>query len=308
MTRSEGRAVAVLLLMAAPALAQEYLRTVAKTEGSTGRCVTWNTRTFTYHAALEGNSRLPGEAAFDAIDAAFGSWQALSDTCSDFTFIRGARLAAPKVGQGSDRENVVVFRETECGQTVPEGDPCWADRACPDVYGCWAHASAIIGLTTVTYSKRTGVAVDADIELNAADFLFTTVASPPCAGGAELANCVAYDVQNTLTHEIGHAVGFDHVPGPASTMAATAPLGETSKRIIDLGTANGFCATYPRGQPPTACDEQLMLDRRVVANTAGTFGCTCQSDGGPALGALLLLWSVRRRRRRLTPIDGRLQG
>ena len=58
---------------------------------------------------------------------------------------------------------------------------------------------------------------------------------------------MATDIQNTMTHEMGHAMGLDHVAEPLSTMEATAPMGETQKRIIDVGTAAGFCDAYPRG-------------------------------------------------------------
>ncbi len=294
------------LVVSQAALAQEFLRTVAKTDGSDSRvCVTWNTRAFVYHSASEGSSRIPGDAEFSAIDAAFATWQALSDTCSDFTFTAGDRLSSPASGKGSEAKNVVVFRESECAQVVPQDDPCWSDGSCPAVYGCWSHSSTTIGLTTVTYSTRTGIAVDADIELNGADFTFTTVSSPPCTQGGALANCVAYDVQNTVTHEIGHVVGFDHVSNPSSTMAPTAPLGETSKRIIDLGTANGFCSTYPRGQPPTPCDGQLK--RHVVASSAGTLACSA-TTGGVGLWAALVLVLAAQRRTRLTPMGARLQG
>lgn len=294
------------LVLSQVGVAQDSRRTLAKTDGSTVVCVTWNNRTFTYHSAIEGSSRITGDAEFAAIDAAFASWQALSNTCSDFTFVSGPRVTSPSSGKGSERQNVVVFRESACAQVVPQSDPCLSDGSCSAVYGCWSHSSTTIGLTSVTYSTRTGIAVDADIELNGADFVFTTVASPPCAQGSALANCVAYDVQNTMTHEIGHVVGFDHVASPSSTMAPTAPMGETSKRIIDLGTADGFCSTYPRGQPPTPCDEQLK--RRVVANTAGTVACSA-SGGGAAvlLWATVFLVAAAPRRRRLTRMGARLQ-
>ena len=159
-----------------------------------------------------------------------------------------------------------------------------------------------IGLTTVTYNTRTGVAVDADIELNASGFLFTTISAPPCEVGREATTCVAYDVQSTTTHEIGHAVGLDHVDDPTSTMAPTAPVGETAKRVIDVGTASGFCQTYPRGQPPVPCDDLAVLRSRIIARNTGTFGLSCVasvSAMSPSLVLMgLLLLRARSRRRR----------
>src|SRR5207302_353838 len=103
---------------------------------------------------------------------------------------------------------------------------------------------------------------------------------------------VATDIQNTVTHEFGHAMGFDHTLYPNSTMNPTAPIGETSKRIIDLGTAQGFCNVYPRGQPPLSCDETGSLQRRIIADNRGTPGLTalgCDATGGLALLPLAVL-------------------
>ncbi len=287
---------ALLVLVAAQASAQEYVRTVASTSGTAVTCVTWNRRDYTYHPDAAGSARTPGDTEFDAIDAAFATWQALSDTCSDFRFIRGDRLASPLVGQHTESANVLTFRETSCPDVVPPSAPCLADGSCVNQYHCWDHSSSTIALTTVSYSTRTGVALDADIELNASVFLFTAIASPPCPDGREAPTCVAYDIQNTLTHEIGHVVGFDHSLNPGSTMLATAPLGETSKRILDVGTGTGFCSTYPRGQPPVPCDDQASLQRHIVARSSGS--CANIAVGEPALLLAAGLMTLRRQRGR----------
>jgi MYXO-CTERM domain-containing protein len=211
------------------------------------------------------------------------------------------------VGQGTEDSNVVTFRETSCRDAVPPNDPCLADGSCINLYRCWDHGDLTIALTTTTYSIRTGIIYDADIELNAAPhldgttFLFTTVDQPPCPIDMQTPNCVATDVQNTITHEFGHAMGFDHTLYPGSTMNPTAPIGETSKRIIDLGTAQGFCNVYPKGLPPLSCDETGSLQRMIIADNRGTPGLQaigCSSAGGLpfALLALLSPWLLRRRK------------
>ncbi len=279
----------VALLASAAAYAQPFRRTVASMTDETTLCVTWADRNFDYRVDQDGSQQTPGETEFTAIDSSFASWQAISDTCSDFRFIRGQRIANGKVGKGTETENLVVFREASCRDAVPPSDTCLSDGSCANVHRCWDHSDGTIGLTTVTYSTRTGVAIDADIELNASGFLFTTISSPPCEAGREDVTCVAYDVQNTLTHEIGHAVGFDHVEDPSSTMAPTAPVGETSKRVIDVGTAAGFCQTYPRGQPPLPCDELAVLRSRIIARNTGTFGLSCVASASAASPALMLM-------------------
>lgn len=283
----------LVLLLALPARAQ-FQRTIAGMSGNTTLCVTWSDRNFDYRADAAGSAKIAGDSEFTAIDAAFSSWQAVSNSCSDFQFVRGARLPDGTVGKGTESANLIIFRDVDCRDVVQPTDPCLADGSCGNAKRCWDHSSGTIGLTTVTYSTRTGIAVDADIELNSADFVMTTISSPPCTSGNEMPTCVAYDVQNTLTHEIGHAVGLDHVENPGSTMAPTAPVGETSKRVIDIGTANGFCSTYPRGQPPVPCDELAVQSSKIIAQSTGS--CAASSVGSWPLVALLGLWLVRRSR------------
>lgn len=300
--------VTLALLGSTFAQAQPFVRTeVPGREDKGPLCVTWNKREFIYVVDAAGSARTPGDSEFFAIDASFASWQAVSDTCSDFNFIRGARQPKVQIGRGTETSNVIVFREQSCRSAAPELDPCQADGSCTNTYNCWDHSDYTIALTTTTFSTKTGAIYDADIELNGAPhvdgtrFLFTTISSPPCGANPEAVTCVATDIQNTLTHEIGHAVGFDHVENPGATMEATAPPGETQKRIIDVGLSEGFCQTYPKGLPPVPCDELAQLRRKIIAKTAGTpslsaLGCSALPAGGGlwVLG-LLLLGRARRR-------------
>jgi hypothetical protein len=298
-----SRALAAVALLASVEASAQYVRTPAG-DPANEICVTWTTRNITYTPDSAGSARTPGDTEFVAMDAAFATWQALSKQCSDFQFTKGPSQANTLVGQGTQDSNVVVFRDTECTNAAPPNDPCFADDTCINMFHCWDHGQFTLALTTVTYSTKTGAIYDADIELNSADWLFTTVDSPPCVEGMEAVTCVATDVQNTLTHEIGHFLGFDHVNNPNSTMAPTAPIGETSKRVLDPGTQDGFCTTYPRGQPPTPCDAS-SVQRSITATVQGTpgltaFGCTSlPGDMGWSACVFLILENFLSRRRRL---------
>jgi hypothetical protein len=208
-------------------------------------CVAWPSRSLTYEIDPNGSARTPGDTERAAVTAAFATWQRVADGCSDFRFVDG---------QGASRRNLVVWRERHCTDVAPPNDPCFSDGTCPSTYDCWDDDAASLAVTTLTYSRSTGALLNADIQLNGADWLFTTVDSPPCREGAVTTDCVGTDVQNTVTHEIGHAVGLDHVDGVGSTMSPTSPLGETSKRVIDPGTAEGFCAIYPKGGGTPGCN------------------------------------------------------
>ncbi len=291
-------------VLATGVVAQPYLRTKALSNtGNSNLCVTWSVRKLTYRVDAAGSARTPVEAEFTAIDNAFATWQALAHSCSDFEFIRGPRITDPKVGKGTEDDNVLTFREENCRDVVALTDPCQADGSCGNKFKCWEGGDATIALTTSTYSTRTGIVFDSDIEFNAGKsqdgtrFLFTTISSPPCPEGMETAFCTAYDIQNTATHEIGHMVGFDHVNRTDATMSPTAPLADLAKRVIDSGTGAGFCGTYPRGKPPVPCDELAQLKNKIVARNTGTLGISCEAAPlSPLLGLGLVL--IRRRRSR----------
>nr|WP_242589368.1 myxosortase-dependent metalloprotease, MXAN_2677/MXAN_2678 family [Corallococcus macrosporus] len=301
----------VWLCAGAAGAQQDYKRTLVP-----GRplCLVWPGRDYVYHLDAAGSTRTPGDTEIAAIEAAFDAWRALSSTCSDFRFIRGEDWKR-SIAVGYDEEhpfdnyNVVTFRERNCQDVAPPEDACWAEETCGNVYQCWAHGGATIGLTTSSFSFKDGFVVDSDIELNAAEtdfgpsFLFTTVNGPPCSD-TQSTDCVATDVQNTMTHEIGHVIGLDHVFSTGSTMEATASQGETSKRVIDAGSAAGFCSTYPRGLPPTQCRIPEDPGVKLVADGKGT-GCGA-SAGGPVLAAVLL-WGaglIRGGRRSAAPPAG----
>jgi len=291
-----------LMLVSAGAQAQPYIRTLVTLSDGTDACVVWSTRNITYQLDSAGSART-GPSSLDALEASWNTWQAVSDTCSDFKFTRGPDLHPVQTGNGSESTHVLTFREVMCSDALADAgmpnDPCLSDGSCGDKYGCFDHSFATIAFTDVRYSTRTGVIVDADIEFNAASFLFTTVASPPCDEANQRTDCVATDIQNTATHEIGHVLGFDHVPNDTSTMSATAVIGETSKRSIDFGTQEGFCDTYPRGQPPLSCAELAGLQRSITGRNVGSFGMSCLqvAPGEAWLALLALAWLLARSRR-----------
>lgn len=53
-----------------------------------------------------------------------------------------------------------------------------------------------------------------------------------------------YDVQNCLTHELGHALGLGHSANTEATMYYSVNLGETKKRDLHTDDLNGYWAIY----------------------------------------------------------------
>jgi hypothetical protein len=167
--------------------------------------------------------------------------------------------------------NLILFRTQTCSSpVVPQGDPCKSDSSCGNKYDCWDLPPNVIAITTSTYDPKTGKLLDADIEMNAAaDLKFTTVESPKCPPKDALRryDCIATDVQNTATHELGHSLGLDHTSRADSTMYPNADVGETSKRVVDPGSQHFVCDVYPKssgcsavpGGPLTALGAWVLL-------------------------------------------------
>lgn len=114
------------------------------------------------------------------------------------------------------------------------------------------------GVNTVTFEPYSGGAgyadiytrsralVEFDIHVNASGFTWMTDLTCPTH------DCGAYDVQNVVTHEIGHVVGLYHVNDESQrqlTMAGASVSGsyvnETAKRDLGAGDLLGLRKAYP---------------------------------------------------------------
>ncbi len=94
-----------------------------------------------------------------------------------------------------------------------------------------------LALTTLTYSPETGEILDADIEVNSAEYdlgLVNPKSSPDL-----------YDLQTVLTHEVGHSLGFAHSPDPLSAMYPRGDSKSIAKRKLTEDDGRGICAAYP---------------------------------------------------------------
>ena len=230
-----------------------------------------------------------GTGVFDAVSRSAQTWESQLQACGNLDLAEtGQHSASRFVGytQSGQNENLVLFRLQLCSAVVPPGDTCVAAGNCGNAHDCWDHGSTVVALTTSSYIVSTGELLDADVEMNAASATPTIVDSPPCSPGAISTSCVANDVQNAVTHEIGHFLGLAHSPDPSSTMYTSEPLGETSKRVLDTGSKQFVCDVYPAGQVSKDC-----------APSSSSSGCSSAGDPGAlGPGILLLLLALAGRR------------
>jgi MYXO-CTERM domain-containing protein len=286
--------VRAALLAAASAFVFAASVSYVRTRTQSGdHCLHWPAGGVEIVQSVPGDPPL-GDAGFDAVSRSWQTWEAQFQICGSLVLTEGRRSPSRSVGFviGGRNENLLLFRTVRCSDVVDAGDPCATSASCGNAHDCWDHGASQLALTTTTYRTADGTVVDADVEFNAAEGYFTTVDGPPCDGGTESLDCVVNDTQNTATHEFGHVLGLAHSPDPASTMYATAPVGETSKRSLDPGSLQFVCDVYPRGRPSQDCaaPDAGPPGSPDAGAQGGSGGCSTAETGGlPAGGMALLL-------------------
>jgi hypothetical protein len=246
-----------------------------------------------------GTSAVPFASVQQVTDAAIATWNTGVASCSYIV----VKQTAPKSAEvGNDGINLVKFRDTTWCRPAVDDDPM----------RCYPPTAA--GITTATFvddasNPDDGAIEDADIEINGVNFAISVdgqTASPaPCHA----------ELQNTLTHEVGHLHGLAHTclqPGeppavdntgsavpecadttdPAIIDATMYPFqncGETSKEVLTPDDTDAICAIYPTAEDPGTCTP--------VDEHRG--GC-CDAGGAPgpplAVAATTMFLLVRRRR------------
>lgn len=286
----------MLAKVAVMVVLSQYVRSRVDDGDPQSACLYWTEgKTITFRQNVDGNPDTPQETEFTAVTKSFATWQTQQTSCGSLVLTEGPRTSTRYAGYdetSASNENVVLFRQKMCNDVVPSGDQCLADDDCGNKYDCWQHAPTAIAITTTSFNPKSGLILDSDIELNAPRFLFTAVDSPPCPVNMYSVSCVATDVQNTVTHEVGHLLGLGHTSELGSTMAPRADPGETSKRTLDANSAKFICDVYPAGKPSKSCVIKVLGDETLAAPKGG---CAAV-PGGALVGLAALVLRLRRRR------------
>jgi hypothetical protein len=207
-----------------------------------------------------------------AVRASFASWATVG--CSYLGLAFDGQVDGPQVGydRNGDNENVVTYVEHD-----------------------WSGKSSTQAITLLTFGCNDGVILDADILVNADDFRFTTLPDDDREDRR--------DLQNVLTHEAGHFVGFAHSPDPLSTMFATVTADETQKRDLTDSDRAGMCVAYPADRGPLDAKVATVPGCSVVAG--GSRGGSRGLASGLALLAIFAAAGLKSRARRSNHARGR---
>jgi hypothetical protein len=262
-----------------------------------------------------GTSEIPFADELDAIQAAMNTWND-QPGCSYVRFM----MDAPEPLEASyDGKNVIKFRQDK-----------WCHAGVCDVpKNIYPHNANAI--TTLVYVERNGAPddgtiLDADTEINAVNDSYAVHCETGCETTPPLKGDI-FDLQNTMTHELGHTLGLAHTCDDMHVPydPALAPVDDTgqpipscsdpdlppkvtgavmynfqapmqiSKRTLSPDDVNAVCTIYPTANDPHVCAPvDLSAGGCAVGGRGGT-------SGGPialALAALVVTGRACSRSRR----------
>lgn len=267
--------IALLAVIALPSPAASYELSMTCdnlnypcAEGQVAKPVRWPTRCASYYVNENGTYHVEDfDELLAATQRSFERWNDIEG--AEFRMQYAGLTNEDRVEYNAQRgpdgnANIVVWRDDE-----------------------WVYASKLAyAITSVSFLPSSGDIVGADIEMNSNLHRYTI-------GDA----AIHVDLENTLTHEVGHFLGLDHSADATATMYYEAPRGETTKRILKADDIEGFFAIYPAiGTQPKCPTLPSYFERPgdkkgCCATTAPT------SQPTPILAVLLCLGLYRRRQR-----------
>jgi uncharacterized protein (TIGR03382 family) len=132
----------------------------------------------------------------------------------------------------------------------------------------WPYQDGAIAVTLVTLNGATHEILDADIVFNLEQHTFRVIGSPNAKDTHD--DDDADDVQNTLTHELGHALGLMHNAADATVvMFPGAVPGEIHKRVLASDDAAGLGALYDQPAPEVASAPALPVGCSATPSASG---------------------------------------
>lgn len=264
--KRSSAALIVVAVLGVSSGAAAYVRQTVMGDPSTP--LFWQRRLIEVRPAYDSCADVaPGEVR-NAVLASMEEWMLAGGSgCTDLILVEGeppSGLDTNLDGGMIDRQNRIVWREA------------WPDMADPSA----------LAITTIVYETASGEIQDADIDVNAEGFFWT-------AGDAMIVN----DIQNTVTHEIGHLIGLAHTGDSEATMFASSAPGDVAKRTLHPDDIDGICTIYPvGGDTPGGLGRTSGMLTSVSTCSAAPIGVAGPALAPVWLAAIVLAFGRRRRR------------
>ncbi len=186
-----------------------------------------------YYIDPAGSDDINDGSEFNAIEASFQAWEDVSTSTLEFQRIFSGIPHTDQV----DGKNLIIWTESKAGMDT---------GVIASTQTVFCLGKGPVGINNLT-CEREGQILDADIVLNGGNFhFFTDTAGQNACDPPDVNNYM--DIQNVITHEIGHFFGLGHPPESTksgTTMYFNASCGETRKRNLMSDDEQGITHLYP---------------------------------------------------------------
>lgn len=316
---SVGCGVFLALALGMPPSASAFVRyrtTVPADAGALGNPYAWGVRAVSIVGYPHGLPNVPVDQIGGAMTAAVAAWDKTDPTNATCSYLQLESSIRPVTAIPPDAVHDGM-------NTIAIRDGVWTNICSKLKDGTLdCHQSGELALTTV-WSRPCGEIVEADVEVNADTFMWADLDFNSPSG-------LIHDLQNALTHEMGHFIGLDHTcalaPGAAAgevddlgnpvpncdeatlaemeaTMFPSSEAGDVSKRTLSADDHAGLCSIYPLGANPVSCGGGQQSAGCAVAPAGGSASPFPEDGHGSrwpgalglaaALGALICVRSRR---------------
>lgn len=214
----------------------------------------WQSPCLSFYLNENGTTQMDFTAVQEVVRKSVQEWN--HPKVSSLTLHYAGQTNEDRIGYNpyiDENANIIVFRDNDT----------------------WEESRQMMALTTVTHSRSTGLIYDADIEINTTHYHY---------GIFETDGSGVVDLQNTLTHEIGHTFGLAHSSKLDATMFPYSGTGEINLRTLDQDDLDAIANVYPPSSKKCSFSKDDYFERPIYEMTEGPAAHSSSCSGVPVQG------------------------